>query len=211
MKRILAMLFIVIAAAGAAHAADYADVLFLKNGARVKGVIVENNLNDSIRIETKDGSLFVYRYDEIEKIGREKIVAQETVTERTMTLNAYEGAKKSWWTGIGLACLLLPGLGHVYAKEYAYGAMYLGLDVSLFAGAVYFSGKGNDGAGSGFIYALLASRIIELVHLDYVIDRYNSRVRESLGVGPEISLNMGIDCAGRDSGSIIFTACAYRF
>jgi len=211
MKRILAMLVIFITAECAVHAAEYADVLYLKNGSRVKGVIVENELNTAVKIETRDGSIFVFRYDEIAKIGREKAAVREMDADRTMTLNAYEGAKKSWWTGTGLACLLLPGLGHVYAKEYAYGAMYLGLDLALLGGCIYSSVKGYHGVSSGFFYALLASRVVELVHLDYVIDRYNARIRESLGVGPEISLHMGIDRPGIDAGNVLFAACAYRF
>jgi ABC-type multidrug transport system fused ATPase/permease subunit len=50
----------------------YKDVVYLKNGSIVKGVIVEQIPNLSLKIETGDGSIFVYKMDEVEKIGKEK-------------------------------------------------------------------------------------------------------------------------------------------
>ncbi len=49
------------------------DVVYLKNGSIVKGQIVEQIIGVSIKIETRDGSMFVYKADEVEKITKEKI------------------------------------------------------------------------------------------------------------------------------------------
>ncbi len=50
------------------------DVVYLKNGGRIKGVIIEQIPNKSIKIQTKDGSIFHYNMDEIEKITKEKSI-----------------------------------------------------------------------------------------------------------------------------------------
>lgn len=49
------------------------DVLYLKNGSIIRGIIIEQTPNVSIKIKTKDGSIFAYRYDEIEKFAKEEI------------------------------------------------------------------------------------------------------------------------------------------
>lgn len=48
------------------------DVIYLKNGSIIRGIIIENIPNESIKIETKDGSTFVYKMDEIIKMTKEK-------------------------------------------------------------------------------------------------------------------------------------------
>ncbi len=50
----------------------YRDVLYLKNGSIVKGMIVEQIPNVSYKIETSDGSVFIYKFEEVEKITKEK-------------------------------------------------------------------------------------------------------------------------------------------
>ena len=47
---------------------EYIDVVFLKNGSIIKGLIIENVPNSSIKLETKDGSIFVLRYTDILKV-----------------------------------------------------------------------------------------------------------------------------------------------
>ena len=53
--------------------AQYVEVVHLKNGSMIKGVIIEQTPNKSIKIQTSDGSIFVYSYDEIEKITKEAL------------------------------------------------------------------------------------------------------------------------------------------
>ena len=47
---------------------NYQDVVYLKNGSIIRGVIIEQVPNKSIKIETADRNVFVYLMDEIEKI-----------------------------------------------------------------------------------------------------------------------------------------------
>ncbi|CEN39008.1 hypothetical protein CCYN2B_60001 [Capnocytophaga cynodegmi] len=49
------------------------DVVYLKNGGVIKGEIIEQVPNISIKIQTKDGNVFVYEMDEISKISKEKV------------------------------------------------------------------------------------------------------------------------------------------
>jgi len=47
-------------------------------------VSVETILNKAIEIRTTDGKMFVYRFDEIEKMTRERIVDKTPATEVTL-------------------------------------------------------------------------------------------------------------------------------
>jgi len=48
----------------------YEDVVFMKNENIYRGVILENNINDKIKIQIAGGSIIVIKYDEILKIER---------------------------------------------------------------------------------------------------------------------------------------------
>lgn len=47
------------------------DVVYLKNGSIIRGNVIENEPATHIKIQTKDGSIFVYKAEEILKITRE--------------------------------------------------------------------------------------------------------------------------------------------
>ena len=59
------------------------DVLYLKNGSVIKGAITEMNPNTGIKIKTADGSVFVYKMDEIVKTEKEEFVGQKVNQETT--------------------------------------------------------------------------------------------------------------------------------
>lgn len=52
-------------------AQEMRDVVYLKDGSIVKGIIVEQVPNKSIKLQTSDGSLFVYQIDAVEKMTKE--------------------------------------------------------------------------------------------------------------------------------------------
>lgn len=52
--------------------AEKSNVVYLKNGSMIRGEILEMNPNDSVKIQTSDGSIFVYKMDEVLKITREE-------------------------------------------------------------------------------------------------------------------------------------------
>lgn len=51
----------------------YQEVVYLKNGSIIRGTIIEQVPNQSIKIETGDGSVFVFTMDEIEKMTKEAV------------------------------------------------------------------------------------------------------------------------------------------
>jgi len=50
----------------------YEDVVYLKNGGIMRGMIIEQIPGKSLKIQTVDRNVFVYSFDEIEKITKEK-------------------------------------------------------------------------------------------------------------------------------------------
>lgn len=52
------------------------DVVYLKNGSIIRGLIVEQVPNESIKLQTNDGNIFVYNLDEVQKMTKEAGYAQ---------------------------------------------------------------------------------------------------------------------------------------
>jgi hypothetical protein len=50
---------------------NFIDVIYLKNGGIVRGMIIEQMPNVQLKIQTRDGNVFVYKIDEVEKITKE--------------------------------------------------------------------------------------------------------------------------------------------
>lgn len=49
------------------------DVVYLKNGSMIRGMIIEMVFDDYVKIKMKDGSIYVYKMSEVDKITKEKI------------------------------------------------------------------------------------------------------------------------------------------
>lgn len=76
MKKFLLLCFAtLISSAVFAQNADLQDVVHLKNGSIIRGTIIEQVPGESLKIETRDGNVFVYKMDEIDKMTREKSAA----------------------------------------------------------------------------------------------------------------------------------------
>jgi hypothetical protein len=71
MKKFLILILFVLTATIVFAQSNYQDVVYLKNGSIIHGVIIEQVPNKSIKIETADGNIFVYQIDEIEKLTKE--------------------------------------------------------------------------------------------------------------------------------------------
>ena len=48
------------------------DVVYLKDGGIMRGIVIEQIPNQLLKIQTRDGNVFVYSFDKIEKITKEK-------------------------------------------------------------------------------------------------------------------------------------------
>lgn len=53
------------------QAQNQQEVVYLKNGSIVRGVIIEQIPNSSLKIQTVDGSIFAYKMEDVEKITKE--------------------------------------------------------------------------------------------------------------------------------------------
>src|SRR5437867_3248764 len=49
------------------------DVVYLKNGGVIRGIVIEQVPGKSIKIQTRDQNIFVFTFDEIERITREPL------------------------------------------------------------------------------------------------------------------------------------------
>lgn len=47
------------------------DVLYLKNGSKIKGSVVEMDPTNGVKIQTSDGSLFVYSLSDVDHVSKE--------------------------------------------------------------------------------------------------------------------------------------------
>ena len=73
--------------------AEDIDILNLKNGDLIKGKIIENKINEYIKIELQGGSVLTYTYDQIESIEREEVnqaPVQKSSIQTAPTGNCYQ-------------------------------------------------------------------------------------------------------------------------
>ena len=59
---------------GVASAKELQDVVYLKNGSIIRGTIIEQVPNESLKIKTADGSVFVYEISQVDKYAKEEPV-----------------------------------------------------------------------------------------------------------------------------------------
>jgi hypothetical protein len=78
---------------------NYEDIVFLKNGDIVKGVIIEQTLNKSIKLVSFRGDTVYYSLDEIQKLTRE-LTPGEKIQSDT-----------SKWSGKGYQLIIETGFG----------------------------------------------------------------------------------------------------
>lgn len=60
-----------------ANAQNYEDVVYLKNGSVIRGVVVEQVPYQTLKIQTKDGNIFAYNFSDIEKMTKEMPLATQ--------------------------------------------------------------------------------------------------------------------------------------
>lgn len=92
MKKIL-FLLLTIACSTMVASAQMQDVVYLKNGGIIRGILVEQIPNESVKIQTKDGSVFVYTLTEIAKITKENAPKKLKLNNKTQSdiLMKYRG------------------------------------------------------------------------------------------------------------------------
>ena len=73
----------------------YDDVVYLKDGSIIRGTIIEQVPGKSIKIQTRDGNVFVYQMDDVEKIAKDPnaAAAAPAATTATAELRSFKGFK----------------------------------------------------------------------------------------------------------------------
>jgi len=84
----------------AAAQTAYEDVVYLKNGSIIHGTIIEQIPNESIKIQTKDRSVFVYKMDEILKLTKEETALPPGRMKGTRQVATRDNIKKNGFTNI---------------------------------------------------------------------------------------------------------------
>jgi len=76
MPRAISIILVFVLSLGASAQKGWQDVVYLKNGSIIRGMLIEQVPGVSLKIETADKSLFVYNMDEVAKITKEVIVRE---------------------------------------------------------------------------------------------------------------------------------------
>ena len=95
------------------------SVLYFKNGNVIRGVIVEQVLGESLRIQTREGNILKFQVDEIEKITTEKL-AQQSLKARSR-----KDPEIALVISLG-GGIILDGFGQIYNEEYEKAALFIG-------------------------------------------------------------------------------------
>ena len=60
------------------------EVVYLKNGSAIRCTVVEQIPGETVKVKTSDGSIFVYKMSEVEKITKEEKIQKEFLPEKGM-------------------------------------------------------------------------------------------------------------------------------
>ena len=118
MVRVTLVVFaMVFAVATTVSAQQVEDVVYLENGGIVRGTILEQIPDKSLKIKRRDGKEFKYRMHEIVRISREPAFGSRTLSQ-----------KKNPMVALGLSFPIV-GSGQFYNGEYTKGVAQMGAAV----------------------------------------------------------------------------------
>lgn len=127
MKKVLMFFALIVFGLSAfAQMNNYQDVVYLKNGSVIKGVIIEQIPNVSLKIQTNDGNIFVYQMTEVEKMTKEQVMNQKNNPKYNPNIkvktnaDSYRNPVNAW-----LWSFLVPGIGQFYNGQTSKGLSHL--------------------------------------------------------------------------------------
>jgi hypothetical protein len=96
---------------------NYEEVVYLKNGSVIRGIIIEQVPNQSVKIQTKDRNIFFFKFDDIEKITKEINSVSSSSQSDNLPIKT-EQKKRNFinYTEINFAS----GIGEIEPFEYNY-------------------------------------------------------------------------------------------
>lgn len=140
MKKITLLFAFLLASATLFAQTNYSkmqDVVYLKNGSVIRGYITEQVPNQSLRIETRDGSIIILEFNQIEKISKEKKSKETRVNPRVFEVK--QGIFYTFEGGIlpPGAVSLNSSIG-IQMSSYISTALSFGFDADLDYGEINF-------------------------------------------------------------------------
>lgn len=193
MKRVVFALFITLLAR-TALAQTLEDVVYLKNGGIIRGVIIEQIPNKTVKIQTRDMNVFVFKMEEVEKITKEQSY-NPRLQYRKRELGNY----------FSIQGLLGPGLGYYKLNTLNYNNNIIGANVALgFRVAERFSGslmlginKFNNFStapfGFEFRYELTNKKVSPTLNLGIGYSKYTATRGGFFLFNPSAGLNIQVD------------------
>jgi len=130
LRRVVSLLFMAVIMHVAALSQKMQDVVYLKNGSIIRGIVIEQVPGQSIKIQTKDGNAFVYKMEDIERMTRED--AMETAdgpASSGFAVGGHIGTDVTGGIGFGggLAYILVPA-GSAFGYEFGLDFFYHGYE-----------------------------------------------------------------------------------
>ncbi|MBR3655823.1 MAG: hypothetical protein IKN58_01425 [Prevotella sp.] len=90
MKKIILVIVFICTCAINAFSQNYQDVVYLKNGSIIRGIVIEQVPNESLKIQTADGSIFVYKMEEVQKMTKENVTNRPTYGNNNYSSDDYD-------------------------------------------------------------------------------------------------------------------------
>ena len=124
------------------------DVVYLKNGSVVRGIIVEQIPNETLKIRTQGGSEFVFKMSEVLKITKElPVVEPPSPGPNQLPPSSYIRQKDPALAF--LLSFLISGGGQFYTEKYGEGAAHLIVQIVSF-GLILGAVEDNDAWGQDY-------------------------------------------------------------
>ncbi|MEO8069208.1 MAG: hypothetical protein ABI599_16030 [Flavobacteriales bacterium] len=113
------------------------DVIYLKNGSVIHGVIIEQVPNVSLKIQTADRNVFVFRIEEVDKITKEPLAGKAKPSGRSETAASFSNEELKQ-RGYSAIAELNMGIGYNgFGEKSSFGVQVINgyqVNPNLFAG-----------------------------------------------------------------------------
>lgn len=181
MKRFLTLILFVLFTTKSFGQRNYQDVVYLKNGSIIRGVIIEQVPNTSIKVKTEFRNVFMFRMDEIEKLTKEPI----------------QGVRGSLNSNSGLQS----GYKGITELGYQIGSGALGLDrmrIDIIINGYQITPNFSFGVGTGLRYYFDAEAAVIPIFVDFRSNFMNDNVSPylSLSTGYSFDATNGFESVG---------------
>lgn len=177
------------------------DVVHLKNGNKIKGIVTEQIPDEGVKLQTADGKLLIFEMKDVAKIVKETAPLSQNAAMALPNPYQHGFVRKSPFTA-GLLSCIIPGLGQLYATNWEKGwgpfiwtvaGLPLAYTGSLLA--VLINGEGGLMFVGVMHLGVALYSVIDAVYLANKVNMQNGYIsmqigkKTSLGFRPEVQYN----------------------